>query len=68
MESIERALAEDELIEYLEGVHLHGIRSKTQVTQRVLVAAPTLTGLGAFCIGTNQIDIRSASELTVESP
>ncbi len=62
VESIERALDEDELIERLDGVHLLGIRSKTQVTQRVLDAAPALTGIGAFCIGTNQIDIRSASE------
>ena len=55
------ALDEDELIEALDGVHLLGIRSKTQVTERVLEAAPDLLAVGAYCIGTNQIDLRAAS-------
>ncbi|WP_203566317.1 phosphoglycerate dehydrogenase [Aestuariimicrobium ganziense] len=57
------ALPEDELIEALEGVALLGIRSGTQVTERVLDAtADTLGAVGAFCIGTNQIDLAAAAE------
>jgi D-3-phosphoglycerate dehydrogenase len=55
------ALDEDELVAALEGVHLLGIRSKTQVTERVLDAAPDLLAIGAYCIGTNQIDLRAAA-------
>jgi D-3-phosphoglycerate dehydrogenase len=59
---VNQALKEDELIQALEGVHLLGIRSKTNVTRRVL-EAPTargLLGVGAFCIGTNQIALPEA--------
>ncbi|MDP9115828.1 MAG: phosphoglycerate dehydrogenase [Actinomycetota bacterium] len=62
VESVSRGLDEDELIEALPGVSLLGIRSKTHITDRVLEAAPQLEGIGAFCIGTNQIDLDSASE------
>jgi D-3-phosphoglycerate dehydrogenase len=62
VESIARALDEDELIAALEGVSLLGIRSKTNVTERVLEGAPKLVAIGAFCIGTNQIDLDAASE------
>jgi D-3-phosphoglycerate dehydrogenase len=56
-----RALGEDELIGALRGVSLLGIRSQTQVTDRVLAAAPDLLAVGAFCIGTNQIDLAAAA-------
>jgi len=62
VESLDRALDEDELIERIGGVTLLGIRSKTNVTQRVLEAAPDLIAVGAFCIGTNQIDLHAAAE------
>ncbi len=55
------ALDEAELAEALRGVHLLGIRSKTQVTADVLAAAPDLLAIGAYCIGTNQIDLRAAA-------
>ncbi len=61
VETVSRALAEDELIAAVGGVHLLGIRSGTQVTQRVLDAAPDLLAVGAFCIGVNQIDLPAAS-------
>ncbi len=60
--SLDRALDEAELIEALANVHLLGIRSKTQVTDKVLSASPQLLAIGAFCIGTNQIDLLSATE------
>ncbi|MBE7698923.1 phosphoglycerate dehydrogenase [Oerskovia sp. Sa1BUA8] len=55
------ALDESELIEALEGVNILGIRSKTNVTARVLESAPDLVAIGAFCIGTNQIDLKAAA-------
>jgi D-3-phosphoglycerate dehydrogenase len=62
VESVARALDEDELVERIGRVSLLGIRSKTQVTRRVLDAADQLVAIGAFCIGTNQIDLGGASE------
>lgn len=56
------ALDEDELIEALRGVDILGIRSKTQVTKRVLENSPQLQAVGAFCIGTNQIDLAAARD------
>ncbi|WP_432557942.1 phosphoglycerate dehydrogenase [Granulicoccus sp. GXG6511] len=56
-----RAMDEDELIDALDGVAMLGIRSKTQVTERVLAARPGLEAIGAFCIGTNQIDLNAAA-------
>ena len=55
------ALDEAELIDALEDVDLLGIRSKTEVTEKVLEARPYLVGIGAFCIGTNQIDLDAAA-------
>ncbi|MET7421504.1 phosphoglycerate dehydrogenase [Dactylosporangium sp. NPDC005555] len=62
VETLGRALDEDELIARLDGVHLLGIRSKTQVSAAALAAAPHLRAIGAFCIGTDQIDLRAAAE------
>jgi D-3-phosphoglycerate dehydrogenase / 2-oxoglutarate reductase len=62
VEPVGRALDEDELIARISGVELLGIRSKTGVTDAVLAAAPDLLAVGAFCIGTNQIDLASASQ------
>ena len=56
------ALDEDELVAALAGVQVLGIRSKTQVTERVLAASPNLVAVGAYCIGTNQVDLRAAAE------
>ncbi|WP_026460850.1 phosphoglycerate dehydrogenase [Schaalia suimastitidis] len=59
------ALDENELIEALEGVDYLGIRSKTMVTERVLRARPHLRAIGAYCIGTNQIDVAAATSLGI---
>ena len=59
--SVKGALDEDELRAALPGVQLLGIRSKTNVTRSVLDECPELLAVGAFCIGTNQIDIAAAS-------
>jgi D-3-phosphoglycerate dehydrogenase len=62
VETRQGALGEDELIAVLERFDLLGIRSKTEVTERVLAAHPDLVAVGAFCIGTNQIDLGAATE------
>jgi D-3-phosphoglycerate dehydrogenase len=62
VETVKGALDESDLISALDGVSLLGIRSKTTVTQAVLEAAPDLLAVGAFCIGTNQIDLAAAAE------
>ncbi len=61
--TLEQALNPEDLAARLraEGVELLGIRSTTQVTAEVLAAAPRLRAIGAFCIGTNQIDLPSAA-------
>lgn len=55
------AMDEDELIAALDGVEILGIRSKTQLTERVMAASPSLVAVGAFSIGTNQIDLGAAA-------
>ena len=59
------ALGEADLAAALPGVALLGIRSKTRVTRAVLAGAPDLLAVGAFCIGTDQIDLPAASSLGV---
>jgi len=54
-------LDEDELCEKIKNVSVLGIRSKTMVTARVLEQANRLMTIGAFCIGTNQIDLKEAT-------
>ncbi len=55
------ALQGEELIEALQGVTVLGIRSKTTITAEVLDRCPKLRCIGAFCIGTNQIDLKAAT-------
>ncbi len=62
VESYKGGLNEDELCEKIKGVSVLGIRSKTEVTKKVLDNADHLLAIGAFCIGTNQIDCKSASK------
>ena len=62
VEQVDRALDADELVARLQGVHVLGLRSGTHVTAEVLAAAPDLRVVGAFCIGTNQIDLQAATE------
>ena len=56
-----RALEGRALIEAVKGVHILGIRSRTEVTEEVLAAADRLIAVGCFCIGTNQVDLRAAA-------
>ncbi len=56
------ALSEEELIKEIKDVHLLGIRSKTQITPKVLEAARKLQAIGCFCIGVNQVNLKSATQ------
>lgn len=59
------ALPPDRLSEILPGYDVLGIRSKTQVTKAVFEKNPHLRAVGAFCIGTNQIDLATAKRLGI---
>ena len=60
VELVSHSLSEAELIKKIKGVHVLGIRSKTRVTRNVLDAADKLMVVGAFCIGTTQIELEYA--------
>lgn len=62
VENYPAGLDEDELCEKIKNVSVLGIRSKTQVTAKVLDHANRLMVVGAFCIGTNQIDLKAATK------
>lgn len=65
VELLKTALNEDDLIEKIKDVHFIGVRSRTQLTGKVLQAAKKLVGIGCFCIGTNQVDLEAATELGI---
>ena len=60
IESIKTSLSEDDLIEKIKDVHFIGIRSRSNLSAKVLEAADKLVSIGCFCIGTNQVDLDAA--------
>jgi len=56
------ALAEEDLIDKISEAHFIGLRSRTQLTEKVLSHANKLVAIGCFCIGTNQVNLDAASE------
>jgi D-3-phosphoglycerate dehydrogenase len=60
IKKISGALSEDQLINEIKHVHMVGIRSKTQITEKVLQHAEKLQAIGCFCIGTNQVNLQAA--------
>lgn len=60
IETYKEAWSEEELLERIEDVHVIGIRSKTQITEKVIKSAKKLKAIGCFCIGTNQVDLEAA--------
>jgi D-3-phosphoglycerate dehydrogenase len=62
IETLAGALPDEELRSRVADVHFLGIRSRTQLTAEVFAAAQKLVAVGAFCIGTNQIDLDAARE------
>ncbi|GAB3457705.1 phosphoglycerate dehydrogenase [Insolitispirillum peregrinum] len=65
VERLKGALDADELKAKIADVHMVGIRSRTKLTADVLQAANKLMCIGAFCIGTNQIDLTAAKKLGI---
>ena len=65
VKALSKAISENDLCDAIHDVHLLGIRSKTQVTAKVLESANRLLSVGCFCIGTNQIDLMAAKRLGV---
>ncbi|MBZ2168574.1 phosphoglycerate dehydrogenase [Marinobacter sp. F4216] len=61
IEYLTHSLAEEDLIEKVADAHFIGIRSRTQLTERVFDAASKLVAVGCFCIGTNQVDLQAAT-------
>ena len=59
VEAISKSLNEAELAEKIRDVSILGIRSKTIVSEKVLSKAKKLLAVGAFCVGTNQIDLNA---------
>ncbi|MFY0664324.1 MAG: phosphoglycerate dehydrogenase [Natronospirillum sp.] len=62
IEVLPSSLPEEQLKEKIRDVHFIGIRSRTQLTRDVLEHADKLVAIGCFCIGTNQVDLRAATE------
>ncbi|MFM7023986.1 MAG: phosphoglycerate dehydrogenase [Flavobacteriales bacterium] len=62
VETMKGALDEAELCKKIKDVHILGIRSKTNVTAKVLEHANKLMSVGAFCIGTKQIDLEACKD------
>ena len=59
------ALEGQELIDKLKNYKMVGLRSRTQLTKEVLENSPHLTAIGCFCIGTNQVDIKTAQKIGI---
>lgn len=62
IEAHKKSLEGSALIDAVKDVHFIGIRSRTYLTEEVLAAAPKLTAIGCFCIGTNQVDLAAAAK------
>lgn len=60
IEYLKTSLPEDELIEKIKDAHFVGIRSRTQLNDKVFESARKLLAVGCFCIGTNQVDLNAA--------
>jgi D-3-phosphoglycerate dehydrogenase len=61
VKTLPKSLTGDALKAALKDVHFLGIRSRTDMTEEMLEAAPKLAAIGCFCIGTNQVDLKAAA-------
>jgi D-3-phosphoglycerate dehydrogenase len=62
VQKLTKALSQGDLINAVKNCHILGIRSKSDINKNVLEAAKKLQAIGCFCIGTNQVDLESATE------
>ena len=58
----EKALPPEDLAAELREAHIVGIRSRTKLDAAMLAEGRKLIAIGAFCIGTNQIDLTAAKQ------
>jgi len=65
LQEMSGAMDQSALIEAVQGVHMLGIRSRSQLNAEVLKAAGTLVAVGCFSVGTNQVDLGVASSLGI---
>lgn len=65
IEYVKASLSQADLLKSIAEAHFIGIRSRTQLTAEVLGAAKKLIGIGCFCIGTNQVDLKEAQSLGI---
>lgn len=61
IEYLSHSLTEEDLIEKIADAHFVGLRSRTQLTEKVFEGAKKLVAVGCFCIGTNQVDLQAAT-------
>ena len=61
LERLTKALEGQALLGAIKGVHILGIRSRTQITKAVLEATDRLMAIGCFSVGVNQVDLDEAS-------
>ena len=62
IESYQKALRAQELESAAADAYFIGIRSATYLDREFFESASRLTGVGCFCIGTNQVDLTAAEE------
>ncbi len=65
VEYLKTALDEEELIQKIKDVHMIGIRSRTQLSEKILKKAKKLFAIGCFSIGTNQVDLLASKQLGI---
>lgn len=61
VELLKHSPTEDELIEMAKSYQGLGIRSKTELTDKIIKNLPQLLSIGCFCIGTNQVRLETAN-------
>jgi len=62
IETFDTSLNEKELSEKIKDISILGIRSKTIITKKVLQSANRLLSIGAYCIGTNLINLKECQK------
>jgi D-3-phosphoglycerate dehydrogenase len=65
LETVPGALEDQALVDKVRDAHLIGIRSKTHLSGEVLEQCKKLLAVGCFCIGTNQVDLKTANRLGI---
>ena len=58
-----KALSKETFLKKLKKFQVLGFRSKTRLTSDILEQNPQLEVAGAFCIGTNEVDLEKANQM-----